>query len=544
MRFLISSFFFFGLSAPAWGFVPHEYPAVYTHQLARIFLLIAFVWVSWAIVHNRLHKQKGWRYFFLSLVFFIVWDLDVLLGRTAEFIEIPRTVGSPEGWQYFQRDIIIEGPPYLLYLYYIGRLDFLLLNVAMLFFYIGLREHLNEERKASKASQPVTAILPLLPILMTDMTGSIVFIILSVMSFATSIQLYRKDKENVLWNYLIWLSASWLMFSISRSFGHILEHILIPTGHKNIWTFFEPIGGSFNTFAVFLVGSISIFFVWIYKSYLEISEDKRKLENLVVERTELIEHLEKDKTELKELDKLKTAFIDNVSHELRTPMNIIIGYSDLLLDKVEGPLNEEQEASLKKVVGSARHLLKLINEVLDISRIESRELPLEIKELDLKWLIESVIPSFESLIKHKGLTLAYHIDQSLPHVYGDEERVKQILINLLSNAVKFTHKGGIAIRVMPSEHGIKPGEKPLFLEVCVEDTGIGIKKEDYDRIFDKFIQIDPSMRRRYEGTGLGLSIVKGLVLLHRGTIWVTSKPGEGSKFCFTLPLKREILEER
>jgi signal transduction histidine kinase len=445
--------------------------------------------------------------------------------------------------QYFQRDIIIEGPLYLLYLYYIGRLDFLLLNVAMLLFYIGLREHLREGEIGETASLPAAAILPLLPILMTDMTGSIAFIMLSIMSFVSSIQLYRKDRENVLWNYLMWLSASWLMFSVSRSFGHILKHILIPTGNQNIWKVFEPIGGSFNTFACFLVGSISIFFIRIYKSYLEISEEKRKLENLVFERTEFIERLERDKTELKELDTLKNAFIDNMSHELRTPMNIIIGYSDMLLDRIDGPLSEEQERSLKKISASSRHLLKLINEVLDISKIESSKLPLEIKEINLKWLIESVIPSFESLIRHKNLALAFHIDQNVPPVYGDEERIKQILINLLSNAVKFTHKGGITISTKLSDQGILAGEPPLFVEICIEDTGIGIREEDSRRVFDKFVQVDPSMRRRYEGTGLGLSIVKGLVLLHTGKIWLTSKPGEGSRFCFTLPLKKEVFEE-
>lgn len=543
MRFLFFFFFFFSISSRAWGYVPHEYPAIYTHQLARVFLLVAFIWVLWGILHNRLHKQKGWRYLFLSLIVFIVWDLDVFIGRAAEFIEMPRTIGSIEGWLYFQRDIIIEGPTYLLYLYYVGRLDFILLNVAMLLFYLGLREHISGEIKREETSVRAAAILPLLPILMTDMIGSVIFIILSSMSFVASIQLYKKDRENVLWNYLMWLSSSWVMFSISRSFGHILKHILIPTGNENIWKFFEPIGGSFNTFACFLVGSISIFFIRIYNSYLEISEDKKKLESLVGERTGLIEQLQRDKAELKELDKLKTAFIDNVSHELRTPMNIIIGYSDLLLDRVDGPLNKEQERSLKKVAGSATHLLKLVNEVLDISRIESRELKLEIKEISLKWLIESVIPSFEHLTKHKNLALTFHIDHSLPRVYGDEERIKQILINLLSNAVKFTHKGGITIRAMVSERGIKPGEEPQFVEICVEDTGIGIKSEDLDRIFDKFVQVDPSMRRRYDGTGLGLSVVKGLVLLHKGKIWVTSKSGEGSQFCFTLPLKKEILEE-
>ncbi len=527
-------------ASDAWGYVPHEYPAIYTHQLARIFLLVAFFAVLWSIFHNRLHKQKGWRYFFSSLILFIVWDLDVFIGRTAEFIKLPRTIGGEEGWQYFTRDIIVEGP---VYLYYIGRLDFLLLNIAMFLFYMGLREHFREEGKGEKASVPSAAILPLLPILMNDMAGSIAFIILSIMSFVTSIKLYRKDRENVLWNYLMWLSSSWVMFSISRSFGHILKHILIPTGNQDVWKFLEPIGGSFNTFAVFLVGSISLFFIWIYRSYLEISKDKRNLENLVIERTQFIEELEKDKVELKELDKLKSAFLANVSHELRTPMNTIIGYTELLLDRVDGPLNEEQEKSLKKVVANARHLLQLINDVLDVSKIESGKVGVEVKELDLRWLIDSVIPVFEPLINQKGLTLSVNIDEGLPLIYGDEERIKQILINLLSNAVKFTHKGGITISARLSDRGIKPGEQAIFEEVCIKDTGIGIKEEDVDRIFDKFVQVDPSTVRQYEGTGLGLSIVKGLVLLHKGTIWITSEYGKGSRFCFTLPLKKEIYEE-
>jgi len=240
---------------------------------------------------------------------------------------------------------------------------------------------------------------------------------------------------------------------------------------------------------------------------------------------------------------LKSAFLANVSHELRTPMNTIIGYTELLLDSVDGPLNEEQEKSLKKVVANARHLLQLINDVLDVSKIESGKVGVEVKELDLRWLVDSVIPVFEPLINQKGLTLSVNIDEGLPLIYGDEERIKQILINLLSNAVKFTHKGGITISARLSDSGIKPGEPAIFEEVCIEDTGIGIKEEDLGRIFDKFVQVDPSTVRQYEGTGLGLSIVRGLVLLHKGKIWVESKYGEGSRFCFTLPIKKEIYEE-
>lgn len=538
MKILSSLLFFILIPLNAWGYVPHEYPAIYTQQLGRIFLFIAFLVVLWSIVHHRLHKQKGWRYLFLSLIFFTIWNLDVFIGRIAEFITIPQTIGGTEGREYFKRSINIE---HLAYLYYIGRLDFVLLNIAMLLFYIGLREHLSEEKE--KAPAYLTAILPLLPILITDMAGNALFIVLSVMSLYTSIKLYRKDKEDVLWNYMVWLATAWFMFSISRSFGHIIRHILIPTGNQDIWKFFEPITGSFNTFALFFVGSVSLFFIRINKSYMEITEDKRKLESLVVERTRFIEQLEGDKIELHELDKMKSAFLANMSHELRTPMNTIIGYTEVLLDKVDGPVNEEQEKSLKKVKESAKHLLRLIDDVLNISRIESARVKLEIKELNMKHVIESVIHAFEPLIKQKGLVLTLKLNENLHAVYGDEDKIKHILINLLSNAVKFTHRGGITITTRPFEHGIKLGELPQFMEICVEDTGIGIKEDDLNKIFDKFFQIDFTYIRRYEGTGLGLSIAKGLVKLHKGVIWVRSKVGEGSKFCFTLPLKKEILEK-
>lgn len=281
-----------------------------------------------------------------------------------------------------------------------------------------------------------------------------------------------------------------------------------------------------------------------------VSATSKKLEmevtrktTLLNERTQLLALLERANRDLRELDKLKSTFLANMSHELRTPMNSIIGYTDLLLDRVDGAINEEQEKSLKKVVANARHLLQLINDILDVSKIESGKIELETKELNLKWLIESIIPTFEPLMTQKGLILTINFDEKLPPVYGDEDKVKQVFINLVSNAVKFTHHGGIIISAKPSERGIKPGELPIFTEICVEDTGIGIKDEDLGKIFDKFTQVDISAIRQYEGTGLGLSIARGLVAMHKGVIWVTSKYGEGSKFCFTLPLKKEILEK-
>jgi signal transduction histidine kinase/CheY-like chemotaxis protein len=296
----------------------------------------------------------------------------------------------------------------------------------------------------------------------------------------------------------------------------------------------DEIGILGNTFN-YMVESVS-------SASKKLEQEVTRKTTLLNERTQLLSLLERANRDLRELDKLKSTFIANMSHELRTPMNAIIGYTDLLIDRVDGPVNEEQEKSLKKVAANARHLLQLINDVLDISKIESGRIELEIEELDLKSLIESVIPTFEPMIKQKGFTLAINLDEKLLPVYGDNDKIKQVFINLLSNAVKFTHHGGITISVKPSERGVKPGEAPLFVEICVEDTGIGIKEEDLGKIFDKFTQVDLSTVREYEGTGLGLSIARGLVALHKGVIWATSKHGEGSKFCFTLPVRKEILE--
>jgi len=292
------------------------------------------------------------------------------------------------------------------------------------------------------------------------------------------------------------------------------------------------LGKTFN----YMVDSVSSF-------SKKLEEEVKRKTALLNERTRLLALLERANKDLRELDKLKSTFLANMSHELRTPMNAIIGYTDLLIDGVDGPINEDQEKSLKKVAANARHLLQLINDVLDISKIEAGKMKLSIKEIDLKWLVETIIHTFEPQLKVKGLYLNIEIPEGLPLVYGDEDRVKEIIINLISNAIKFTHKGGITISAKISERGIKPGEEPIFMEVCVSDTGIGIKEEDIGKIFDKFVQVDLTTVRQYEGTGLGLSIARGLVALHKGVIWVESKYGEGSKFYFTLPLKREILEK-
>ena len=273
-----------------------------------------------------------------------------------------------------------------------------------------------------------------------------------------------------------------------------------------------------------------------------VKESMLKKISLLNERAKLIAQLGEANIQLRELDRLKSAFLANISHELRTPMNSIIGYSDLLLDGVDGPINEEQNKSLDKIIDNAKHLLQLINNLLDLSKIESGKIEIEAVQFNLKGLIDSVVPFFKGMITKKGLTLDIDIEENLPLVCGDEDKIKHVLINLLNNAIKFTHEGGIIIRAKISDRGIQPGESPIFAEVCVEDTGIGIKDEDLDKIFKKFMQADISASRRYEGTGLGLSIARGLIALHNGMIWVTSEYGKGSQFYFTIPLKKETLE--
>jgi signal transduction histidine kinase len=191
----------------------------------------------------------------------------------------------------------------------------------------------------------------------------------------------------------------------------------------------------------------------------------------------------------------------------------------------------------------AKHLLKLIDDLLDVSRLESGKIRLAVTEIDLKALIESLMPFFERLITQKGLSVSLVFDQNVPRVYGDEGMIKQILINLFSNAIKFTHKGGLTVTVRPSNKDKDADGLPVFLEICISDTGIGIREGDLRKIFEKFVQIDFTLVRQYEGTGLGLSIARGLVELHKGKIWATSTYGEGSTFCFTLPLKKEIFAE-
>jgi two-component system, NtrC family, sensor kinase len=234
-------------------------------------------------------------------------------------------------------------------------------------------------------------------------------------------------------------------------------------------------------------------------------------------------------TELAAANALKSEFLATMSHELRTPLNAIIGFSELLADGlVSDPT--EVSACLADILSSGRHLLSLINDVLDISKIEAGRMELKCVTFDLREEVAEVCRSVSPLVAARGHTLTVEAPAVPANAFADRQRIRQIILNLISNAIKFTPDGG-AIRV-----AIAPdGDNPSLLRLSIQDTGIGIKAEDFSKLFEKFRQLDASHNRRYEGTGLGLALTKQLVELNGGEITVVSEFGQGATFAFTVP---------
>lgn len=250
----------------------------------------------------------------------------------------------------------------------------------------------------------------------------------------------------------------------------------------------------------------------------------------ITERKKYEDALLQAKESAESADRLKSAFLATMSHELRTPLNSIIGFTGILMKELAGPLNEEQKKQLNMIMNSGKHLLDLINDVLDISKIEAGELVVQFYEFDFKQSIEKVISIIEPLAEKKSLKVLVDIDPEISSVVSDGRRVEQIFLNLLNNAVKFTEEGHIEIR---SE--LKNGS----IITSVKDTGVGIKPEDLAKLFKPFSQIDTGITRSHEGTGLGLSICKKLLEKLNGKIRVESEHNSGSTFIVELPLNGE-----
>ena len=298
----------------------------------------------------------------------------------------------------------------------------------------------------------------------------------------------------------------------------------------------------FGIYSFVLSLPFCVLIYYSYKLYLDKLEEKKQhlediermnadLERKVKERTQELEvvnqKLQESNLELQRANSLKSEFLANMSHELRTPLNAVIGFSELLLDTGAGSLTEDHKDYVADILSSGRHLLELINEILDLSKIEAGKMKLSVEEFEIGPVCEEAMVLLRVEAGRKHIELVVEVEDPALEVRADRSKVKQIMNNLLSNAVKFTHPGGrVTLRAR------REGDA---LAVSVIDTGIGIKAEDQDRIFQAFTQVDGSYARRYQGTGLGLTLVKKFVEMHGGRVALRSRFGEGSDFTVTIP---------
>src|SRR5262245_15659864 len=247
---------------------------------------------------------------------------------------------------------------------------------------------------------------------------------------------------------------------------------------------------------------------------------------LAIQNARLFREIEQKSRQLEVASQHKSEFLANMSHELRTPLNAIIGFSEVLAERMFGDLNEKQDEYLKDIYSSGQHLLSLINDILDLSKIEAGRIELELADFSLPVAVDNALILVRERASRRGIALGRAIDVGLGTVRGDERKVKQVLLNLLSNALKFTPEGGrIDVRATMNEG---------MAEISVADTGVGIAPEDQEAIFEEFRQVGTA-DKKVEGTGLGLALSRKFIELHGGRIWVQSEPGKGSTFSFTLP---------
>jgi signal transduction histidine kinase len=269
----------------------------------------------------------------------------------------------------------------------------------------------------------------------------------------------------------------------------------------------------------------------LYEQLKHASEQlERKVQEATAELAEQNELLRRQHIELEQASALKSQFLANMSHEFRTPLNAILGYTHMLLNNVTGQVTEPQRKSLTRIDSNSRHLLALINDILDITRIEAGRMPLNVTSFAVGDLIVEVMAELDAIIRRSNLTVTSKARGALPKVRSDRQKVKQIVLNLLSNALKFTPAGSVTLQAAYDRRAKQ-------MSISVRDTGVGIAKEDQAKVFEDFRQLDSSPTRGYGGTGLGLSICRRLSQMLGGTIDLASTPGEGSTFTLRLPAR-------
>lgn len=295
----------------------------------------------------------------------------------------------------------------------------------------------------------------------------------------------------------------------------------------------EPDYSLIFTIVIISLFILAVILYWNRLLFREIRIRKQTEHKLIETQSDLEkknEELNSAKDSAIKANNAKSAFLASMSHELRTPLNSIIGFNSILLNEMAGPLNFEQKKQLKMVKGSSQHLLALINDVLDMSKIEAGELVLTITEVNYRNVILQAVNALHPLADAKNIKLDFEIDEQLEMIQCDERRILQVIINLINNAIKFSEKGVVKISAKLTNENVV---------TSVSDCGIGIKAEDVSKLFQPFTQLKTGTNREYEGSGLGLSISRKIIELLHGTIGVESKLGTGSTFTFTIPLNQE-----
>jgi PAS domain S-box-containing protein len=260
----------------------------------------------------------------------------------------------------------------------------------------------------------------------------------------------------------------------------------------------------------------------------ELTEARNLMQNIM-------EDLDAAKNSAEDANRAKSDFLANMSHELRTPLNAILGFSDVLHKGIVGPVTQDQQSYLKDIHESGAFLLDLINDILDLSKVEAGIMKLDLKQINLKDLVEKSFVMFKEKAMRHRIKISSEIDNGAVNIFADERKIKQVMFNLMSNAMKFTSDGG-TISITANV----PKDKKDFIEISVEDSGIGISDEDQQRLFQPFLQLDSTLTKEHQGTGLGLNLCWNIVKLHGGKIWIESEIGKGSRFIFIIPCKAEL----